>query len=108
MAMSQQHMPPVNKYTGSYTGDADGDGVRMNTFGHKDADVAFDPLSANRRFPGTADLAVLGTLVFAGPTRESIDVMVPDCLVPPASGSVRIDLYNTWRPATWVPLNHST
>ena len=85
MAMSQQLTPPVNKYTGSYTEDADGDGVRMNAFGHEDADIAFDPLSANRRFPGTADLAVLGTLV-------SIDVMVPDCLIPPASGSVRVDL----------------
>ena len=92
MAMSQQPTPPVNKYTGSYTEDADGDGVRMNAFGHEDADIAFDPLSANRRFPGTADLAVLGTLVFAGPTRESIDVIVPDCLIPPASGSVRIDI----------------
>ena len=92
MAMSQQHTPPVNKYTGSYTEDTDGDGVRMNAFGHKDADIAFDPLSANRHFSGTADLAVLGTLVFAGLTRESIDVMVPDCNVPPASGSVRIDL----------------
>ena len=61
----------------------DGDGVRMN---------AFDLLSANRRFSGTADLAVLGTLVFAGPSRESIDVMVPDCIVPPAGGSVRVDL----------------
>ena len=57
MAMSQQHTPPVNKYTGSYTEHADGDGVRMKAFGHEDADVAFDPLSANRRFPGTADLA---------------------------------------------------
>ena len=92
MAMSQQYTPPVNKYTGSYTEDADGDGVRMNAFGHDDADISFDPLSANRRFPGTADLAVLGTLVFTGPTRESIDVMVPDCIVPPASGSVRVDL----------------
>ena len=92
MAMSQQPTPPVNKYTGSYTEDVDGDGIRMNAFGHEDADVAFDPLSANRRFPGTADLEVLGTLVFAGPTRESIDVMVPDCLLPPASGTVRIDL----------------
>ena len=88
MAMS----PPVNKYTGSYTEDADGGGVRLNAFGHEDADIAFDPLSANRRFSSTADLAVLGTLVFAGPTRESIDVMVPDCIVPPASGMVRIDL----------------
>ena len=129
MAMSQQHTPPVNKYTGSYTEDADGDGVRMNAFGHEDADIAFDPLSANRRFPGTADLAVLGTLVFAGPTRESIDVMVPvfagptresidvmvpDCLVPPASGSVRVDLRHhvslSLGPAVdmsdWVPETH--
>ena len=92
MAMSQQYPPPMNKYTGSYTEDADGDGVRMNAFGHDDADISFDPLSANRRFSGTADLAVLGTLVFAGPTRESLDVMVPDCIVPLASGAVRVDL----------------
>ena len=64
----------------------------MNAFGHDDADVSFDPLSANGRFAGTADLGVLGTLVFAGPTRESIDVMVPDCIVPPASNAVRVDL----------------
>ena len=89
MAMSRQPTPLVNQYTGSYTEDADGDGIRMNAFDHDDVDVAFDPLSANRRFPGTADLAVLGTLVFAGPTRESIDVMVPDCLLPPAGGAVR-------------------
>ena len=44
MAMSHQSTPPVNKYTGSYTEDADGDGVRMNAFGHEDADIAFDPL----------------------------------------------------------------
>ena len=92
MAMSQQHTPPVNKYTGSYTEDADGDGVRMNAFDHEDVDISFHPLSANRRFSGTSDLAVLGTLVFAGPTRESIDAMVPDCIVPPAGGSVRVDL----------------
>ena len=92
MAMSQQYSPPVNQYTGSCTEDADGDGVRMNAFGHDDADVSLDPLSANRRFAGTADLAVLGTLVFAGPTRESIDVMVPECIVPPVSGAVRVDL----------------
>ena len=89
--MSQQCTPPVNRYTGSFTEDAEGDGIRMNAFGHEDADVSFDPLSANRRFTGTADLAVLVTLVFAGPTRESIAVMVPDCSVPPASGTVRVD-----------------
>ena len=95
MAMSQQSLPPVNNYTGSFTEDNDGDGVRLNAFGHEDADIGFDPLSANRRFSGTADLAVLGTLgtlVFAGPTRETISVMVPDCIVPPVSGTVRVDL----------------
>ena len=111
MAESQYSAPPVNKYTGSYTGDTEGDGVRMNAFGHEDADVAFDPLSANRRFAGTADMAVLGTLVFAGPTRESISVMVPDCIVPPASGVVRVDLRHhvslslgpALDMASWVP-----
>ena len=66
--------------------------MRLNAFGHEDADIGFDPLSVNRRFVSTADLAVLGTLVFAGQTRESISVMVPDCIVPPASGTVRVDL----------------
>ena len=92
MAMSQQSLPPVNQYTGSYTEDTEGDGVRLNAFGHEDANIAYDPLSANRRFAGTADLAVLGTLVFAGPTRDAISVMVPDCLVPPENDTVRIDL----------------
>ena len=90
--MSQQFLPPGNKYTGSFTEDTEGDGVRLNAFNHEDADVAFDPLSANRRFSGTADLAVLGTLVFAGPIRETISVMVPDCLMPPENDTVRVDL----------------
>ena len=90
--MSQQFLPPGNKYTGSFTEDTEGDGVCLNAFNHEDADVAFDPLSANRRFSGTADLAVLGTLVFAGPTRETISVMVPDCLMPPENATVRVDL----------------
>ena len=60
MAMSQQPTPPVNKYTGSYTEDADGDGVRMNAFGHEDADIAFDPLSANR-LGGVGDVSLCRT-----------------------------------------------
>ena len=55
--MSQQPTPPVNQYTGSYTEDAGRDGLRMNAYNHDDVDVAFDPLSANRRFPSTDDLA---------------------------------------------------
>ena len=93
MAMSRQIIPPAdNQYTGSYTEDAGGDRLRMNAYNHEDVDVSFDPLSANRRFPSTDDLAVLGTLIFAGPTRESIDVMVPDCLLPPVGGEIRVDL----------------
>ena len=88
MAMSQQSLPLVNTYTGSFTEDTEGDGVRLNAYGQEDADIAFDPLSANQRFAGTADLAVLGTLVFAGPTRESISVMVPDCIIPPVNSTV--------------------
>ena len=91
-----------------------GDGLRMNAYNHDDVDVAFDPLSANRRFPSTDDLAVLGTLIFAGPTRESIDVMVPDCLLPPVGGTVRVDLRHhvslSLGPAVdmtnWVPETH--
>ena len=82
----------MNQYTGSYTEDVDGDGVRLNAFGHEDASVAYDPLSANRRFAGAADLAVLGTLVFAGATRNSISVMVPHCLMPPENNIIRVDL----------------
>ena len=72
---------------GPYLEDAGGDQLRINAFDHDDADVAFDLLSTNRRFPDTADLAVLGTLVFGGPTRDSIDVMIPDCLLPPVGGT---------------------
>ena len=77
---------------GPYSEDADGDRLHINAFDHDDVNVAFDPLSTNRRFPDTADLAVLGTLVFGGPTRDSIDVMIPDCLLPPMGGDVRVDL----------------
>ena len=85
--MSQQSLPPVGSYTGSYTEDVDGDGVRLNAFQHEDASIA-----SNCRFAGAADLAVLGTLVFAGATRHSISVMVPDCLLPPENNTVRVDL----------------
>ena len=77
---------------GPYSQDTGGDELRINAFDHADVDVAFDPLSTNRRFPAIADLAVLGTLVFGGPTRESIDVMIPDCLLPPVGEDVCIDL----------------
>ena len=34
--------------TGSFTEDTEGDGMRLNAFGHEDADIGFDPLSAWR------------------------------------------------------------
>ena len=92
MAMSRPVDPPVHaNRTGPYSEDAGGDKLRINAFNHDDVNVAFDLLS-NRRFPNSADLAVLGTLVFGGPTRDSIDVMIPDCLLPPVGGDVRVDL----------------
>ena len=113
MAMSQQHTPPVNKYTGSYTEDADGDGVRMNAFDHEDADI-YRSTRCLRIDVFLVPPTVLGTLVFGGPTRESIDVMVPDCIVPPVGGTVRVDLRHhvslSLGPAVdmanWVPETH--
>ena len=98
MGMSRPDRSPVHTHDssrarmGPYSEDTSGDQLCINAFDHADVDDAFDPLSTNRRFPAIADLAVLGTLVFGGPTRDSIDVMVPDCLLPPVGGDVRIDL----------------
>ena len=66
MVMSQQSLPPVNNYTGSFTEDNDGDGVRLSAFGHEDADIGFDPLSANRRFSGAAGLGGVGDVGVRG------------------------------------------
>ena len=98
MAMSRPDDSPVRTHqaspahTGPYSEDAGGDQLRINAFDHDNVDVAFDPLSTNHRFPATAELAMLGTLVFGGPTRDSIDVMVPECLLPPMGGDVYVDL----------------
>ena len=94
MAMSRPDRSPIHTHNcsparaGPYSQDIGGDQLRINAFDHGDVDVAFDPLSTNRRFPAIADLAV--SLVFGGPTLESIDVMIPDCLLPPLGEDVRI------------------
>ena len=75
-----------------FSGDTGGAFVTLSVYEHADADCAFDPLSSNRRFPTIANLPVLGTVIAAGPTRESIEVIIPDCLVPPVGEEVRIDL----------------
>ena len=70
MAMSRLIVSPVHaNRTGPYSEDAGSDGLCINAFNHDDVDVAF-----------------------GGPTRDSIDVMIPDCLLPPVGGDIRVDL----------------
>ena len=78
--------------TATFTGDAGYVHMALATFNHQNPDFAFDPLSTNWRLQPSADLTVLGTVVVAGPTRESIQVLVPDCTVPPVGNDVQIDL----------------
>ena len=53
-------------------------------FCHHDGDIAHDPLSANRRFQPSTQLAGLGTMMVSG--------MSPDCMEPPVGGDVTVDL----------------
>ena len=64
--------------------------VAFSSYQHEDADIAFDPLSTNCRL--NTDIAVLGTVIVAGPTPTSIQVLVPDCLSPPVGNTAQIDL----------------
>ena len=70
MAMSQHDTP-------TFTGDTGNPHIALSPFDHADRDIAFDPLSTNRQFPDQADLPVLGTIVVAGLTPDSIHVMIP-------------------------------
>ena len=87
MAMSQQDTPP-------FTGDTGNPHIALSLFKHADRDFAFDPFSTNRRFPNQTDIPVLGTIVVAGPTPDSVQVIIPDYLVPPVEGKVHIDLHH--------------
>ena len=73
-------------------GDTGFEHVALATFHHRNPDFALDPLSSNRWFQRSLDLSVLGTIVVAGPTPESIQVLVPDCIIPPVGNDVVIDL----------------
>ena len=88
MAMSQQFTPTLAESSDEHQ-------VALSPFGHSDRDFAFDPLSTNRRLPDHADLPVLATVVFAGPTPDTIHVMVPDCLFPPVGSEVSESIYDT-------------
>ena len=87
MAMSQYSTPAFAEATDDHQ-------VALSPFGHSDRDFAFDPLSTNCRLPGHADLPVLGTVVLAGSTPDTILVMIPDCLIPPVGSQVHIDLHH--------------
>ena len=60
----------------------------LYAYSHSDIDFALDLLSTNRSFLPNTDLAVLGTVVVAGPTTDRIQVLVPDCTVPPVEKNI--------------------
>ena len=66
--------------------------VSLCAFRHRDPDFSLDPLSTNRRFQPYTELAVLGAVVVAGTTAESVQVLIPDCTVSPVGSDVVIDL----------------
>ena len=79
--------------TPTFMGDAGFEHVAMATFRHRDPDFALDPLSTNCRFqPLYPELAVLGTVVFAGTITGSIQILIPDCTIPPVDNDVINDL----------------
>ena len=73
-----------------FTGDNTNTPMALSSFQHADRDIALDPLSTNRRIH--TDIAVFGTVIVAGPSPESIQIIVPDCLVPPVDNVAQIDL----------------
>ena len=100
MAMSRPDGLPLHGDTFDYslcdrptfTGDAGYVHVALATYNHQDPDLTLDPLSTNRRFQPHADLAVLGTVVVAGHSPETIQILVPHCTITPVGNDVRIDL----------------
>ena len=93
MAMSQQSLPPVSLYTGSYTEDVDGDGVRLNAFQHEDASIAypFDGHNVLKRTKistsekptilhgGTSDAFKTGTKIRCLKSHSDISVYLGEC-----------------------------
>ena len=60
------------------------------SFQHADRDIALDPLSTNRRLE--TDIPALGTVIVAGPTPDTIQILIPDCTIPPVGNDVPADL----------------
>ena len=64
--------PPLVGYTGL-------EHMAVRAFRHHDEYIAFDPLTTNRRFQPSTQLAGLGTLVISRMSKDSIQVLIPDC-----------------------------
>ena len=98
MAMSRPDGLPLNGENFDYTlsdtptfaGDTERVHVAFAAFSHVDRDIALDSLSTNRRLQ--TDIPVLGTVIVAGPTKDTVQVLVPDCTIPPVGNDVRVDL----------------
>ena len=65
MAMSQRD-------TTAFTCNNGDPQIALSPFGHTYGDFAFDPLSTNHRLRDHPDLPVLGTVVLAGPSPDTI------------------------------------
>ena len=73
-----------------FTGDSGATPVALSSFQHADRDIALDPLSTSRRLH--TDIAVFSMVIVVGPSPESIQIIVPDCLVPPVDNVAQINL----------------
>ena len=93
--------------TPTFTGDTGHIHVALAAFDDENQDFAFDPISTNQRIqPGMA-MPVLGTVVVAGPTRESIQVLVPTALSHRWEMTLKFTFTMLWncgwdRPLTWA------
>ena len=87
-----------------FTSDSVDTPVAFSAFQHTDGDIPFDPLSTNCHLQ--TDIAVLGTVILAGPTPESIQVLLPDCLSPPVGNVARIDVIELrlGSPSLWMDI----
>ena len=74
----------------TFTGDTERLHVTFASFQHADRDIALDLLSTNRRLE--TDLTVPGTVIVAGATPDSIQIIITDCTIPPVGNDVQIDL----------------
>ena len=98
MAMSRPDDLPLHGENFDYTlsdtptfaGDTERVHVAFASFQHANRDIALDPISTNRRLQ--TDIPVLGTVIVAGPMPDTIQILVPDCTIPPVGNDVRIGL----------------